>query len=1174
MKKFKLSLKKKALLGIVIILLPVIITFFLSYHRNKAHMEKQVLNDLTVMAEAYEGQVYQFLDMLKRRAQDFASDGFVIRHLLRKNHKVDAAVDTLSKHLVENKLLLSKYINTISVLSLDGKVVASTNSSEIGRDFSGESFFIKGRDSTAITEFNIGHGGSPELAISTPIFSKNRGRLIGVLVNFIQTSELGKVVSGEYCREMGAVSWDMGRWKTMEVYLVNKDRLMVTNSIFVKDAILKQRVDTLPIETGLTAKKEMSGFYKDYRGVEVAGVSMYIPSMQWILLVEVDADEVLVVSRDMIITAQITAVIVVGLVVLLFTVFLERVVKPLQTISSTVRNVAAGNFSTVTPVKTGDEIGTLYESFNYMVSNINARTKELEKSNARLAEAQQVAHLGNWEWDLVKNKSYWSDENYRIFGFAPQEFVVTYKTFFNCVYPDDRKSVRKSVDDTLHHKKPYDIEFRIIRKDGMVRIVHEKVEVVFDDAGRAIRMIGTVQDITEQKRTNEEMRLLQALTQAVSTSGNFHDALVIAIQKICTFTGWVYGEAWIPHTDDTSLKCNHTYYSSIESLEKFSVLTEGFIFPKGVGLPGRAWSEKQPVWVRDVTCDPHYLRTPIAREVGLKTGIAFPVIADNEVVTVVIFYQIKTEEKDERLIKLVLTVLSQIGSIIKRKQAEDELELYGVLFSEITDIAYVLDTKGNILFVNKVFEKLTGYKIRQFIGKPFAPLFDEEGQKKAMVAYTKALKGESSQLELCFENTKIICEYKSLPLRDKNNNIIGVIGTARDVTGHKQMEAVEKKLREQLYHVQKLESVGTLAGGIAHDFNNLLTAIIGYGNLLQMEMAEGIPSKDFVQKILKSAERAAKLTQGLLAFSRKQAHNPRSVYVNEIVQEVEDLLVRIIRKDIKLTTTLAGKGCIVMADVGQIEQVLMNLATNARDAMPDGGVLDISTDIVKIDDAFIKTHGYGLPGMYALITVSDTGLGIDERTKERIFEPFFTTKEVGKGTGLGLAIVYGIIKQHNGYINVYSELGKGTAFRIYLPVSEQSPEGSKAKAHIMLQEGTETILVAEDEDDVRNLARIVLERHGYKVIEAVDGNDAVEKFLENKDKVQLLLTDVIMPNKNGREAYDEIKEVRPDIKAIFMSGHSEDIANKKGILGKGFPLIAKPVSPIELLKRMREVLDK
>lgn len=397
---------------------------------------------------------------------------------------------------------------------------------------------------------------------------------------------------------------------------------------------------------------------------------------------------------------------------------------------------------------------------------------------------------------------------------------------------------------------------------------------------------------------------------------------------------------------------------------------------------------------------------------------------------------------------------------------------------------------------------------------------------------------------------------------------------SRDITERKRLEEERERLKEQLYHAQKIESVGTLAGGIAHDFNNILTAIIGYGSLLRTEIEENATAKDFVHRIMKSAERAANLTRSLLAFSRKQPTNPEPINLNAVVKDVESMLTRVIREDIKLKTILIDKNCIIMADCSQIEQVLTNLATNARDAMPKGGLLTISTGVIEIDNSFIKAHGYGVEGMYALISVSDTGIGMDEKTIKRIFEPFFTTKEVGKGTGLGLAIVYGIVKQHNGYINVYSEPGKGTTFRIYLPLIKSEIERAKAEIHTIPKGGTEMILLAEDDTDVRSFMKIALEGHGYKVIEAVDGGDAINKFREHKDKIQLLILDVIMPTKNGKETYDAIKTVKPDIKALFVSGYCKDIIKETYISEEGLNFISKPVSPIEILKKVREVLDR
>ncbi len=389
-----------------------------------------------------------------------------------------------------------------------------------------------------------------------------------------------------------------------------------------------------------------------------------------------------------------------------------------------------------------------------------------------------------------------------------------------------------------------------------------------------------------------------------------------------------------------------------------------------------------------------------------------------------------------------------------------------------------------------------------------------------------------------------------------------------------QRETEEKKsLHAQLLHSQKMEAVGTLAGGIAHDFNNILTAIIGYGNIMRMKLKDTDPHREYLDHILAAAERAAGLTHSLLAFSRKQIINPQPVALNEIIIRVQKLLARLIGEDIELRIDLCNPNPTILADSGQLEQVLMNLATNARDAMPSGGYFTLTTGLENIDEQYISLHGYGEAGEYAVVSVSDTGMGMDEQTRARIFEPFFTTKETGKGTGLGLSIVYGIVKAQKGYINCYSEPGKGTTFKIYLPLIH-GPAGKGDAAEIRHpQGGRETILVAEDSEEVRKLTANILGESGYTVIEALDGDDAVKKFMENRRAVSLLLLDIIMPHKNGKDAFDEIRKIRPDIKAIFTSGYTADIIRQRGFLDEGLTLLTKPLSPRDLLTKIREALD-
>ncbi|HEX9021002.1 MAG TPA: ATP-binding protein, partial [Nitrospirota bacterium] len=377
---------------------------------------------------------------------------------------------------------------------------------------------------------------------------------------------------------------------------------------------------------------------------------------------------------------------------------------------------------------------------------------------------------------------------------------------------------------------------------------------------------------------------------------------------------------------------------------------------------------------------------------------------------------------------------------------------------------------------------------------------------------------------------------------------------------------------------QKMEAVGQLSGGIAHDFNNILTAVIGFGHLLKVNLEEGNPQQRYVDQILTAADKAARLTHSLLAFSRKQIVNLRQVHLNEVISRLELLLQRVIGEDIELKTCLAPRDIAVLADSTQIEQILMNLCANARDAMPEGGTLMIETEAVELDGEYVRTHALARPGEYALISISDTGAGMDEKTKARIFEPFFTTKEVGKGTGLGLSTVYGIIRQHEGYINVYSETGKGTTFKIYLPVIERAlgteeEKPSPARDSAPEVRGSETVLLAEDDPALREYSKNVLEEHGYRVITADHGDDAVEKFRACPDRIDLLVLDVIMPRKNGKEVYDAIRNHKPDMKALFMSGYTANIIHSKGILKSGIKLVTKPFTPSSLLQKVRSALD-
>ncbi|RJR19239.1 MAG: response regulator [Nitrospiraceae bacterium] len=519
----------------------------------------------------------------------------------------------------------------------------------------------------------------------------------------------------------------------------------------------------------------------------------------------------------------------------------------------------------------------------------------------------------------------------------------------------------------------------------------------------------------------------------------------------------------------------------------------------------------------------------------------------------------------------VTGVVFVLSDITERRQSEKFIRS---ILESVGEGFIVIDKDYRILSANRAFceyvkrpvDEVTGkkcFEISHYVNKPCY----EHGEE-CPVKHTFETGKPHTVTHTHFDNDgrPSFVEIRSYPMKNDSGETISVIELINDITE-------KKRLESQLRQAQKMEAVGLLASGVSHDFNNILTAIVGYGNLLKIKMKEDDPLRHNVYQILASVERGANLTHSLLAFSRKQVMNPQPVNFNTLVESVYELLKRLIGEDIELKTILTHEDVTVMADSGQIEQVLMNLATNARDAMPDGGRLTIETERIEINESYVAGHGFGVPGIYVQISVTDSGTGMNEATKAKIFEPFFSTKEVGRGTGLGLAMIYGIIKQHNGYINVYSEPGEGTTFKIYLPVIKAKIEKSSQAEVPASVGGTETILLSEDDQAARELTKTVLQEFGYTVIDAENGEDAVNKFMANKNSIKLLILDVIMPKKNGPEVFNEIKASVPDIKAIFISGYTTDEIHKKRLIEGDINFVSKPFSPQVILQKTREVLD-
>jgi PAS domain S-box-containing protein len=718
----------------------------------------------------------------------------------------------------------------------------------------------------------------------------------------------------------------------------------------------------------------------------------------------------------------------------------------------------------------------------------------------------------------------------RIYGFeSPQELLETITDVENQMYvnPGDRKKLQD-----LFDTQGYVSNFvtQLYRKDGKRVWISMSARTVRDAQQEIVRYEGTVEEITQRKELEDALKMAEREKSLILN----------AIPEVVIFHDSDMKILWVNKTAQDLLATRSDDFvgrSCYEVWHNCDYICEGCPISKAL-----------------VSGQPHESEMTTAQgKIWYVRG-----------------YPVRTNEGS------LVGVVEIRLDITEREQMEEALvrseEKYRNIFENAIEGIFQTTSDGHYLQVNPALAKMYGYNSPEElmtnvldIGRQIYVNPEDRIRLQQAVEKNGSFEGFEAQ-QYRKDGSKIWTSSNARIVHDTAGITLYYEGTVENITDRKHLES-------QLLQAQKMEAIGTLAGGIAHDFNNILSALIGYGNLLHMKMDSDDPLKIYVEHMLVASEKAVNLTHSLLTFSRKQTIRLQPQKVNVMIRGIEKILQRLLTEDIELKVMTADKGITVMADLTQIDQVLLNLTANARDVMPNGGMMCIETEKVEIDYEFIRSYGYGNPGIYAQISVSDTGTGMDEQTKQKIFEPFFTTKEVGKGTGLGLSIVYGIVKQHNGYINVASELGKGTTFHIYLPVVATATEETKL-ASIDVKGGTETILLAEDNPDLQKLQEEVLNSKGYTTIAATDGEMAIARFMEHIDSIDLIILDVVMPKKNGKEVFDEIRKIRPDAKVLFTSGYTGDVVIDKGVYDSAVEFIQKPISPNELLGKIREILDQ
>lgn len=606
--------------------------------------------------------------------------------------------------------------------------------------------------------------------------------------------------------------------------------------------------------------------------------------------------------------------------------------------------------------------------------------------------------------------------------------------------------------------------------------------------------------------------------------------------------------------------------------------------PVGRGPTGSAVREQHAFFCDDIEVDPRMVPwRRKAMQTGYRSVGSIPITLKGVVLWTLNLYAAEPhffrEEEQKLLIEVGMDItfaLEIMEEEVRRKSAEEAFrkseETFRALVENSPDVIMRFDRGCRFLYMNHWPSGSPGIRAEDLPGRTcreagFPADMCTILEKKVFIVFER---GQPAYDTLRHEGPggAVFYDMRFMPEFGPDGSVRSVLVSARDVTEKQHLEA-------QLLHAQKMEAIGVLAGGIAHDFNNALTVMVGCAELLRMKLGPSDPLRAYVNQIMEAARSSTNLTQSLLTFSRKQLINPVPLNLGELLRSSEKTLLRLIGEDINLEVLTSESDLTVLADRAQIEHALINLAVNARDAMPSGGLLQIRLTSLYLDRGFIHRSGFieGEEGYYAHISVSDTGMGMDERTRERIFEPFFTTKDVGKGTGLGLSIVYGIVNKHRGHLAVQSEPGRGSTFHIYLPLSAADslrPEEDRLSA---LPKGTETVLLAEDNSSTREVSREILSHLGYTVIEAADGEEAVAIFREYHDRIDLVILDVVMPRMNGRKALDEMTLIRPDTKALFMSGYTADIIHIKGVMDGGIEFLSKPVTPIELSRKIRKILD-
>ena len=764
--------------------------------------------------------------------------------------------------------------------------------------------------------------------------------------------------------------------------------------------------------------------------------------------------------------------------------------------------------------------------------------RQLHESGERLAMALTAARMGVWQWDMVSDRVFWSRECHEILHV--HDFDGTQRAFLEIVHPEDREPLQEAGRRAIVERRSFSHEFRVIQPDGKIVWLSNVGHARFNESGRATQLLGIIQDITERKRAEGELLHSQTMLDSVVRSAL--DAVIVIDNE-----GRIVH--WNPAAErmfgyDSSEVIGRRLHDLVAPARFHADFLRGYrsFLESGTG----------PIMGK-------ILEVPAVR----RNGVEFPVELGVAPIN----------------IGGAMFAVGMVRDITARKASETALreseQRWSFALEGAGDGVWDWDGDTGLTFYSRQWKAMLGLAEDEMRTGDFADLIHPDDRERAQAAIEDHLTGKSASYTAeyrlrCKDGSyKWILARGRVVTRSADGRPLRAIGTHTDLSRLKAAEAEREKLLAQFLQAQKMESVGRLAGGVAHDFNNLLTIINGYAVLLRGDPDCREPQRDSLDQVIAAGERAKALVGQLLSFSRKDPPSQSAVNVNTLVENMGKTVLRLIGEDVRMSTTLAASLPTVKADPNQLEQVLMNLAVNARDAMPNGGTLTIETG-VRPEAALCEICGQQIFGEHhVFISVRDTGVGMSEEARSHLFEPFFTTKPVGQGTGLGLSVVHGIVTANSGHLVVQSEAGKGTEFRVYLPVMQAEQAVDQAPAGVA-PEGTEVILLVEDDPNVRRYVTTALTRLGYRVLEAPNAEDALATL--QSQRPDLMLTDIVMPGMSGRELASKARQSVPGLKVLFMSGYTGGTAAESPEPIPNEEFLQKPFLPDELGARLRQLL--